>query len=118
MVIETDKIKSGSYRTDSQSFSRGIDGLDASLSERISILAHFLWDIREYRIKRSYVRKFETGYSTRSSRDGINDRTEDGTKVDRERPEEREESPRRTTLLCLRGYKVQRRARRSTRVIG
>lgn len=84
--IETDRIKSGSYRTNSQSFSRRIEWRYLTLLSRI--LAHFLWDIREYRIERSYVRKFETGYSTRSSRDGIN-RTEDGTKVDRERPEER-----------------------------
>lgn len=48
----------------------------------------FLWDNREYKIKRSYIRKFETGYSTRFSRDGINNRT-DRTKVNRERPEER-----------------------------
>jgi len=49
----------------------------------------FLWDNREYKIKRSYIRKFETGYSTRFSRDGINNRTEDRTKVNRERSEKR-----------------------------
>jgi len=61
----------------------------------------FLWDNREYKIKRSYIRKFETGYSTRFSRDGINNRTEDRTKVNRERSEERAKNRRWTSFPIL-----------------